>query len=114
MVSRVTRAQRQALLKVLSREWREFTACRPSDTARLDTIDDDRPSPAERQARLDERTKAAWELCWPCPVRAECSAEADLLEEVGVRGGVLRDHKKGGAYTRLDLFASDPEEVLAS
>lgn len=70
-------------------DWREDALCRGQDTEKWF------PAGAPKSEVRERDTKAAKAVCFACPVRSECLAEAlDMRELYGVFGGLDEDERR--------------------
>jgi WhiB family redox-sensing transcriptional regulator len=82
-------------------EWRERAACLPLPAVLFFGVDD-AETPVERRAR-EERAK---QICFECPVQAECLEYAlTTREQYGIWGGLTEIERKArlrarASYTR--------------
>ena len=84
-------------------KWREQAVC----AARAPLFD---PSDLWSDSIAAQMQTTALAFCGRCPVMGECGAEADLLRDLGLRGGVYRMRRQGRYWwQRYVPWAPEPQ-----
>jgi WhiB family redox-sensing transcriptional regulator len=91
-------------------EWRKDSACRTGSPKVMAMFFHEGDTGKERKAR----ERQAKEICWDCPVRAECLDVALATEEqFGILGGMTERERRDLLKKRRASASSSPTTVAA-